>query len=272
MIKLDEQRATSGVSYLKAGTGKRGVIVFTHGWRDSALGWQWVIDALERSHATEGWRFIAVQRQEAERDETDSPGLLEDFSEQVLEAVHTELQSGEDIIVVGQSMGGAVAELVARKLGDAVQGLVLVTPAPLAGWPLGTEEIETFRGGARELDPQNFGQIRTGMAHRADEDTVLRIVESTPAETEKASLQSLMAWIGGHPLGKDPSAVAAPTLLVVSDDAFFPEEKLRSQTAQRFAAITVEKVSGTGHYPHLEDPGALAEILGKFISGVSSQV
>src|SRR5271170_4104204 len=48
-------------------------------------------------------------------------------------------------VVVGHSMGSQVAELVAAGHADRVQGLVLVTPVPLGGTQLTTEELAPFR-------------------------------------------------------------------------------------------------------------------------------
>lgn len=54
----------SGVEYLPNGGGTERVLVFVHGWRDSALGWQWVIDNLKPE---EEWRIISVKRHAVER-------------------------------------------------------------------------------------------------------------------------------------------------------------------------------------------------------------
>lgn len=264
--ELARHLTPSGVEYLQAGDGDSGLLVFTHGWRDSALGWQWVIDELTRSATAVGWRVASVQRKEVDRPEEDTAGLLEDFASQVVEVARHLARSDERVVIVGQSMGGAVAELAAAQLSDRVAGLVLVNPAPLAGWPLPADVVEMLRTGARDLDRVTVGLSRTQFAVDRSDTATLHLVISTPAETERASMQSLVSWIGGHPAGSQPSPVTAPALVVVSDDTFFSEEMLRTTVATRFAGAHVSEVRNAGHYPHLERPAELARVMAEFLT------
>jgi pimeloyl-ACP methyl ester carboxylesterase len=263
---LTQQFTPSGIQYVETGSGDEGLLVFTHGWRDSALGWQWVIGELARSGAGAGWRAVAVQRKEVSRRDEDTAGLLEDFASQVADAACHVARPQEPVVVVGQSMGGPVAELAARQLSGLVAGLVLVTPAPLAGWPLPADVLETFKAGGRELDRVTAALGRTGLAVNKSDAAKLRLIISTPPETERASLQSLAAWIGGHPLGDHPSPVTAPAVVVVTDDTFFPEEMLRTKVATRFASSRVAEVRDAGHFPHLEQPEELAHVISEFLA------
>ncbi|GAA3777693.1 alpha/beta fold hydrolase [Streptomyces chiangmaiensis] len=263
---LVQQFTPSGIQYFQAGDGDAGLLVFTHGWRDSALGWQWAIDELLRCGATAGRRIVSVQRKEVSRHDEDTAGLLEDFASQVVEVVSHLKRPQEPIVIVGQSMGGPVAELAATHLSDALAGLMLVTPAPLAGWPLPADAVETFKAGARELDRVTAALARTQLAVNTSDTTTLRIILSTPPETERASLQSLASWIGGHPLGRQPSRVTAPTLVVVTDDTFFPQKTLGAEAAGRFADFHMAEVRGAGHMPHLERPKELAHVIAEFLA------
>src|SRR5262249_41300726 len=159
------------------------------------------------------WRIAAVQRKEVSRPDEDTAGLLDDFAGQVADVISHLAQPGERIVIVGQSMGGPVAELAAGKLPQPVAGLLLATPAPPVGWPLPEQAVEEFKAAGRELDRVNAGLIRTGLAVTSNDTTTLHVILSTPAETEKSSLQSLASWIGGHPVGKEPSKVTAPVLI-----------------------------------------------------------
>jgi pimeloyl-ACP methyl ester carboxylesterase len=262
-----EQRFTpSGIQYFQTGDGDAGLLVFTHGWRDSGLGWQWTIDELARSGAIADWRVVSVQRKEVSRRDEDHDGLLEDFASQVVEVVRHLARPRERVVVVGQSMGGAVAELAATELSSELRGLVLVNPAPLAGTPLPADMMENFKAGARELDRVTAGLSRTRLAVNTSDTAVLHLVIATPAETERATLQSLAAWIGGHPQGRQPSPVTAPTLVVATDDTFFSEEMLRTDVASRFADAEVAKVHDAGHFTHLERPKELARVIAGFLA------
>ncbi|MFK0160872.1 alpha/beta fold hydrolase [Streptomyces sp. NPDC090493] len=268
MTELEPGFTPSGVQYLTAGDVGDGLLVFTHGWRDSAQGWQWVIRELASSGVAEGWRFVSVQRQEVSREDEDSAGLLEDFADQVVDVIRHFAGPEQRVVIVGQSMSGAVAELAAVRLGRPVDALVLVNPAPLGGTPLPDEVLDTFKAAGQVLDRVDAGLGRLALAVNRDDTATLRSILSTPAETEKAILQSLASWTGGHPAGNQPSEVTAPVLIVVTDDAFFSEEMLRAAVAPRFGSSHVDEVRGTGHHPHLERPEELSHVISEFLSSL----
>ncbi|MGO4328205.1 alpha/beta fold hydrolase [Cupriavidus sp. 2TAF22] len=255
----------SGVEYLSNGGSTERVLVFVHGWRDSALGWQWVIDNLKPE---EEWRIIAVQRHAVERSNADTAGLLEDYADQVIDAITDGAAPESVIVLVGQSMGAPVAELAASRIAQRLQGLVLLTPAPLAGTPLPPEAREAFEAGARDLDRVNAGLNRVGLAVSVNAETQLRMILATPAESEHSTLQTLASWIGGHPGGQLPSLVTAPTLVLVTDDKAFPEEMLREVVAPRFQNVQIGEVRDAGHFPHLERPEAVARVVEDFVSNL----
>ena len=252
----------SGIEYLDFGDGPHGTVVFAHGFRDSAHGWVPVGQEL----VTSGWRVLAVQRKAAPAWLADSGQLLEIYADQVLDVVEAAVSAGERVVVAGQSMGGAVAELAALRLGSGVDRLVLITPAPLGGTPLPSEVLAMLRAAAQVSDPETVGTGKLTLCVNTDADTKRRLIMSTPAEKPEAILQSLSSWVAGHQAGRGQSSVAAPTLLVTTDDTFFTADMLRRQVAQRFKRIRVEAVHGAGHYPHLERPVELAGLITQFLA------
>ena len=252
----------SGVEYLDFGFGLYGTVVFAHGFRDSAQGWV----PVGRELVTDGWRVLAVQRKAAPAWLADSGQLLEIYADQVLDVVESAVSAGERVVVAGQSMGGAVAELAALRLGSRVDRLVLITPAPLGGTPLPNEVLAMFEAAAQVSDPEAVGTGKLTLCVNTDADTKRRLIMSTPAEKPEAILQSLSSWVAGHQAGRGQSTVAVPTLLVTTDDTFFTADMLRRQVAQRFKQIRVEAVHGAGHYPHLERPVELAGLITQFLA------
>jgi pimeloyl-ACP methyl ester carboxylesterase len=252
----------SGIGYLDFGTGPHGTVVFAHGFRDSAQGWVLVARELVSS----GWRVLAVQRKPAPAWVTDSGQLLELYADQVLDVVDAAIPTGERVVLAGQSMGGAVAELAASRLGSRTHGLVLITPAPLGGTPLPDEIRASFEAAAQISDPAMMGNGKLTLCVNTSDDTKRRLIASTPEEKPEAILQSLSSWVEGHEAGGGPSSVAVPTLLVTTDDQFFTEDMLRQRVATRFKQIRVEAVHGAGHYPHLERPAELAGLIARFLA------
>ena len=252
----------SGIEYLDFGDGPHGTVVFAHGFRDSAQGWV----PVGRELVTSGWRVLAVQRKAAPAWLADSEQLLEIYADQVLDVLEVAISAGERVVVAGQSMGGAVAELAALRLGSRVDRLVLITPAPLGGTPLPNEVLAMFEAAAQVSDPEAVGTGKLTLCVNTDADTKRRLIMSTPAEKPEAILQSLSSWVAGHQAGRGQSSVAVPTLLVTTDDTFFTADMLRRQVAQRFKQIRVEAVHGAGHYPHLERPVELAGLITQFLA------
>lgn len=252
----------SGIEYLDFGDGPHGTVVFAHGFRDSAQGWV----PVGRELVTSGWRVLAVQRKAAPAWLADSGQLLEIYADQVLDVLEVAISAGERVVVAGQSMGGAVAELAALRLGSRVDRLVLITPAPLGGTPLPNEVLAMFEAAAQVSDPEAVGTGKLTLCVNTDADTKRRLIMSTPAEKPEAILQSLSSWVAGHQAGRGQSSVAVPTLLVTTDDTFFTADMLRRQVAQRFKQIRVEAVHGAGHYPHLERPVELAGLITQFLA------
>ena len=252
----------SGIEYLDFGDGPHGTVVFAHGFRDSAQGWV----PVGRELVTSGWRVLAVQRKAAPAWLADSGQLLEIYADQVLDVVEVAISAGERVVVAGQSMGGAVAELAALRLGSRVDRLVLITPAPLGGTPLPSQVRASFEAAAQISDPVMIGTGKLTLCVNTDADTKRRLIMSTPAEKPEAILQSLSSWVGGHQAGRERSSVAVPTLLVTTDDQFFTEDMLRQQVAARFKQIRIEALHGAGHYPHLERPTELAGLITQFLA------
>src|SRR6516162_4791706 len=115
-------------------------VLLIHGFLDDASIWDGLVDCL-------GGEVGAVRY--------DLPGFgarsgsVEEARGATLESLASEageIVEGIDgpVIVVGQSLGTQVAELVAARHQDRVRGLVLLTPVPLGGTQLPAEVIAPF--------------------------------------------------------------------------------------------------------------------------------
>lgn len=264
-MNLIERRTSSGNEYLTFARVGGTLLAIAHGWRDSPEAWQWTIASLEDHDTNGALDVLAVRRHAGHRDDLEAAALLEAYAAQMVDAIGAAAPQFEQVVLVGQSMGGAVAELAAAVLGDRVAGLVLVNPSPLAGYPLPADVAETFEA----LSAQGAAQAaaaRSGFAFHASKDVKQRYRIATPEEERESCLESFRAWRDGHPAGQAQSRVTAPTLLLVSDDIFFPEAMLRAEVAPRFRNIAISKVNEAGHDPHIEAPEQLAEAIGSFIA------
>jgi pimeloyl-ACP methyl ester carboxylesterase len=263
MMEFRERITASGVSYLEAGeTGP--LLVFSHGYRDSAKGWEWAA----RELVEQGGHVVLVQRNEATTAAGDSTAALDAYAAQVMDVIDEFDGGAGGVVLVGHSMGAAVAELAAVTLGAKLRGLVLINPAPLGGTPLPEEVLEQFVAGTELTSPQAGAHVKLGLTAHPSDDLLARLTESTPDESAESALESLLAWVGGHPAGRGSSALSAPILVIVTDDQFFAEEMLRSIVIPRFSQVKVVKIRDAGHFVHIEQPLALASCLREFVAAV----
>ena len=95
------------------------------------------------------------------------------------------------------------------------------------------------------------------------------LVNATLATPPVTASQELDAWTTGHPLGDKPSVVSAAVLMVGgSKDTFSSPELLRDVVAPRFADVRTAQVGHAGHWPHVEQPAAVADILTPFLTAL----
>ncbi|MEX3968356.1 alpha/beta fold hydrolase [Paraburkholderia sp. EG286B] len=210
-LELSSSTTPSGIEYLSCNTNGTRLLVFIHGWRDSASGWRWVIDDL---NIDPSWKLIAVQRRAVEQRGTGAAALLDEYASQVIDVISDASGPRSEIVLVGQSMGAAVAELAAARLADRLSGLLLITPAPLGGTNVTPDVRLAYEASARDLSRVNTGLSRVILAVNRSAEAQLRMILATPDETEHSTLQTLSSWIDGHPAGHQPSSVAVPTRIV----------------------------------------------------------
>lgn len=254
----------NGASNMTPSKGQN-ALVFIHGYLDGPDVWQRLIEQLRLP----GWRTVVCRLERAADGLATSSDTLECYARQVLTQVEADGVAGQDrVVIVGHSMGAQIAELAAVELADRVAGLALITPAPLAGYSLAPEVRARFESRAVLTDPAAIGVGKHGLAEALDDTAVDILVDATLATGPDRALEQLRAWTGGHPAGRESSAITAPVLTVATDDRFFTADMLE-QGATRFRHSAFERIPGAGHWPQLEQPAASARVLERFVSGLS---
>lgn len=238
-----------------------GIVVLVHGYLDGPKVWDRLIGRLDLP----GWHLLPVALKSDRPPAATSAQQLEQYASHVMAQIQeASVNPSARVVVVGHSMGGQIAELVARRLGDRLAGLVLITSAPLGGYALPPPVMERFISRAGLTDRSAIADGKRGLAVALDQEGLETLVDSTLATRRDESIAQLHAWTGGHPDGESPSPIKSPTLCIATDDKFFTEDLIKA-TARRFAQGAVAKVSGAGHWPQLEQPEALARVLTNFV-------
>ena len=203
---------------------------------------------------------------------------------------------GEPVHLMGNSLGGAVATLVAARRPDLVRTLMLVSPAlpvylpratnvhlPALAFPfvgqrlarrLGRFPVEArvratlalcFADPSR-VPPQRFEEAVAEASRRARLDY--------ESEAMLATLRALIAAYlrrGPSTLWKAAARVQAPTLLVYGLRDKLVDPKTSAKAARTFPRSQLLVLPGSGHVAQMEHPEMVAAAVRKFIDRVGSQ-
>lgn len=239
------------------------VVVLLHGLAGYALEWGATIAALRSDH-----RVISVEQ----RGHGSSTRRPADVSRTAYVADVVAVLDDLGVAqapVVGQSMGGHTAMLLAAAHPDRVTRLVMVEAglgggdpgdvdglaAWLRGWPVPFADRDAFLayfGGSRSVAEgwaDGLEQRADGLWPQWDPDTLLRALAPV------AEREYLEEW----------SAVRAPTLLLRGEHGAVPERQVESMCALR-PGTELAVVAGAGHDVHLEAADAMLPVLARFLA------
>lgn len=251
--------------YLLAGPKAGSPLVFLHGLAGSQTTWQTTLPSL-----VDRFRVCALDlpghgaSDKADPATTDYgvTGLAEAV-DQVLVALHL-----TPAILIGHSLGGAVAMRVALDHSEAVRGLILVNSAGFGAEInlalLDRVDAEPSRDEVRGLLELFFHDRRFVLdrgvedMHRAwTEDGAMPAIRAASAASFDRSGQRI-------DLLAEAAAVQAPTLIVWgAEDRVLPLRHAFA-AAERLPDAWLKVMTGVGHVPQIEDADGFARSVGRF--------
>jgi pimeloyl-ACP methyl ester carboxylesterase len=251
------------VPYLDQGPPGAPPLVLLHGITDSGLSFEPVM-----AHLPGSLRVLApTQRGHGDASAPDSYRLV-DFAAD-LESFLDEVGL-ERVVLVGHSMGAAVAQRFAIDHPERISGLVLVGGFAAFGRnPACIEFGATMLAPLTDpLNPAFVREFQEGTLARPLPEAVLNgiVAESlkVPARVWKA------AWAGllEADLTPDLARITAPTLLVWGD-----RDDMSLRTEQEILHRSIPTVrlvifEGAGHAPHWEEPERFASVVSDFVSAL----
>ncbi|MCC3772593.1 alpha/beta fold hydrolase [Streptomyces sp. UNOC14_S4] len=254
-----------GRVYAHVREGDGPALVFLHYWGGSRRTWEPVLRRLDP-----GQRFVAYD-QRGWGDSASVPGpydleRLADDAQRVVDALGCSRH-----VLVGHSMGGKVAQMLAARKPEGLAGVVLVAPAPPA--PVGvTEQIQETVSHAYDSEEAVLRSIDLMLTHSGLTPELRRqVVEDSLRAGDQARLawprrglvQNVSAGVG---------AIDVPVLVLAgSHDKVDPPSVLADHLLPLIPTASLAVLEGTGHLSPLDVPDQVAAHIGAFVAGLPAQ-
>jgi len=233
-------------------------LVFLHYWGGSSRTWDHVIAALPQPYRT----IATDHRGWGESDAPVSGYALSDLADDaqgVIEAMNL-----QRFILVGHSMGGKVAQLLASRRPRGLVGLVLVAPAPPRPLDLPAEirEIMVNAYSTRENVVMSIKQMLTAKPLSAKD------VEQVVEDSLRGAPPAKRAWplaASLEDISQAVLAISVPTVVIAGEfDKVDGIDTLKNELLSRLAQAVLHILPGTGHLSPLESPREIAQLINDF--------
>jgi pimeloyl-ACP methyl ester carboxylesterase len=264
-IEADESfyYASDGARLAFRDQGPRGDIplLFVHGWLAAAGIWEPLIGKLGPRH-----RVVTVDlRGFGDSNAAPGPYSLDRFAGDLRDLI-----AAIDLdppVVVGHSMGAAIAQRFAIDNPDAVEGLILMAAVPASGVPFPPKVLDFFRSLAGH--PERAAQWFDGLTFGEASPEIKKLLHEAHAKVSpEAALESLVAWQQADFAG-EAATIETPTLVLApAGDRPMTPDFLRANVADLIAGSTFEIIEESAHYLPLERPTELAARIERFVENL----
>jgi pimeloyl-ACP methyl ester carboxylesterase len=238
--------------------------VFLHYWGGSSLEWLQVTDTLSAT-----FRCVSLDARGSGESEAPSVGYSTvDLADDVISAI--EALRITDYVLVGHSMGGKTAQLIASRQPNGLRGLALIASSPPSPMQIDQAQRDQMKPAYDTRESINFVL-----------DNILIGSPTSPEAREQAVKDALRlspeardGWIEvgtREDFAQDVASINVPVVIVAGDlDKIDSLEVVRSHLAPHFKNAAVHILSQKGHLLPLEAPGEIAKIIGEFCASLSS--
>jgi len=172
-------------------------------------------------------------------------------------------------VLVGHSMGGKVAQLMASRQPVGLAGLILVAPSPPSPMIMPAQAREVMAGAyaSRAAVEASIDTMLTAKPLTAEdreqviEDSLRGAPQAKAAWPRSTSLEDIAAQVGD---------IAVPTLVIAGAlDRVDPPIRLRAELLPRIPQAVMHVLPGTGHLSMLESPDAVARLIADFANNLN---
>lgn len=245
------------INVRERGTGHT-TLVFLHYYGGSSRTWNGVTADLSKD-----FRTIATDHRGWGESDAPADGYrISDLAADALGVI--EALDLKSYVLIGHSMGGKTAQLLANRRPAGLKGLVLVAPSPPAGVQLPKEQVEAMTHAYDSRDSVAFVRDNVLSGSHLSAELGEQVIE----DSLRAAPQAKIAW-PQLAMREDIGSVASinvPTLIIAGErDKVDPPEVLQREVLPHIAGARMTILPGVGHLSPLEAPRALAEKIGEFV-------
>lgn len=233
-------------------------LVFLHYWGGSSRTWHHVMQAL-----TPAFRSIAIDHRGWGRSDKPSGAYTLDTLADDAQGLIDGLDLGR-YVLVGHSMGGKVAQLLASRHPAGLAGLVLVAPSPPSpmNLPLEFRQSMVKAYDSRESVLATVQQMLTASPLQPDD------LETVVQDSLQGALAAKAAWplaASQEDISAQATLIRVPTLVISGEkDRVDPATVLQQELMTRIPHATLHVLPGIGHLSPLEAPGELSALIRDF--------
>jgi pimeloyl-ACP methyl ester carboxylesterase len=234
-------------------------LVFLHYWGGSSRTWDLVIDRLKTD-----FRCVAYdQRGWGESDKPETGYSMQDLANDAEALIHS--LGLTRYVLIGHSMGGKAAQLLASRRPEGLEALILVAPAPPTPINLTEAERKQRIGAYQQREAMEFliPNVLTAVPLPA------QIQQQIIEDTLKGATPAKYAWPEkGLPedISEAVRNVCVPTLVLTGEnDQVEKREVLERELIPNIPAAQITAISETGHLSPLEVPDKVASEIRAFL-------
>lgn len=258
-IRFGKAALKTGVTlhYAEVGDGKGEPVIFLHGYADSWFSFERVLQALPSRRRA----YALDLRGHGNSDKPGGGYALDDFAGDVV--AFMDARKIGRATIAGHSMGASIAQALAARRPERVEGLFLISAAPCAAASQAVRELKSHVDGLNDPVERAFiadFQATDAPVPKEFMETVVTESMKVPARVWKAALEGLIQ----EDLGPDLPHIEARTFIAWGKrDGVFSlsdQEALLSGISD-----SVLKEYETGHALHWEKPEEAAADLESFL-------